>query len=267
MYDLRNKYITLNSQLPAGESVQKVFRDVGASTAYVLTSSGSLIRYTEKTTANKLDVLMKRALYPQAIILAAEEQCDPSEIMKLYKMYADHLYEEGDFWSAVEQYCNTIGYVQSSYVVRKFLEPRRMPQLIMYLRRLVDKGVATKDHVTMLFTTLIKVAEREPGKLNEFLEQVIAAVEKSTISGSASSNNDSKLSSSTTVETSFPASDSLSVAAAASGKNDKSKVPLEHVLVSAVDVDLVISMLIKAQLTGSCQFVCLFACLLRCNVG
>ena len=74
IYDLRNKYITMNSPLPTGETVIRVLQDGGAATAHVITSSGALIRFTEKSTASKLDVLLKKALYPLAISLAAEEQ-------------------------------------------------------------------------------------------------------------------------------------------------------------------------------------------------
>jgi hypothetical protein len=79
---------------------------------------------------------MRKSLYPLAISLAAEEQSDLSEIMKIYKTYGDHLYKKNEFDSAITQYCYTIGYVQPSYVVRKFLEPTRIPNLITYLEKL-----------------------------------------------------------------------------------------------------------------------------------
>ncbi len=79
--------------------------------------------------------------------------------MKLYKMYADHLYSRGEYEAAVEQFCHTIGYVQSSYVVRKFLEPQRMRHLVVYLERLLEKGMASSDHVTLLASCLVKVKD------------------------------------------------------------------------------------------------------------
>lgn len=42
VYDLRNKYVGMNSTLPALERVRLVLQD--GDTAYVLTSKGSLIR-------------------------------------------------------------------------------------------------------------------------------------------------------------------------------------------------------------------------------
>lgn len=47
-----------------------------------------------------------------------EEQADVTEIMKLYKIYGDHLYKKGDFDAAMNQFIATIGYLQSSYVIR-----------------------------------------------------------------------------------------------------------------------------------------------------
>ena len=130
VYDLRNKFISMNSSLSPSDKVNLVLHDGG--TAYIITSLWSLIRFREKDTASKLDLLMRKSLYPLAISLAAEEQSDLSEIMKIYKTYGDHLYKKNEFDSAITQYCYTIGYVQPSYVVRKFLEPTRIPNLITY---------------------------------------------------------------------------------------------------------------------------------------
>jgi hypothetical protein len=91
IYDLKNKIIcgtvkkyTLSS---SSEKIFLIANDSGA--AYILTSSWSLIRFREKDTNRKLDVLLnsKPPLFSLAIMLAAEEQIDPSEIMKLYKVF------------------------------------------------------------------------------------------------------------------------------------------------------------------------------------
>ena len=37
-------------------------------------------------------------------------------------MYGDHLYEKGDFEGAIAQYAYTIGHVEPSYVIRRFLD-------------------------------------------------------------------------------------------------------------------------------------------------
>ena len=177
IYDLRNKFISMNSSLSPSDKVSLVLHDGG--TAYIITSSWSLIRFREKDTASKLDVLMRKSLYPLAISLAAEEQSDLSEIMKIYKMYGDHLYKKNEFDSAITQYCYTIGYVQPSYVVRKFLDPNRIPNLITYLEKLVERGLGSKDHITLLLTCYTKL--KDDLKISEFCKNSSKLV---------SSNND-----------------------------------------------------------------------------
>lgn len=91
IYDLKNKMIVGTSkkyQLPMNEHILFIINDGG--TAYIITSSWSLIRFREKETSRKLEVLLssKPPLYSQAILLAGEEQLDPAEIMKLYKVQA-----------------------------------------------------------------------------------------------------------------------------------------------------------------------------------
>ena len=86
--------------------------------AYIVTSSWSLIRFTEKDTNAKLDVLLRKSLYPLAISLAGEESYDMADIMKLYKQYGDYLYRKGEYESSMVQYCATVGFVQSSYVIK-----------------------------------------------------------------------------------------------------------------------------------------------------
>jgi hypothetical protein len=152
--------------LPLGETIRMVLSDGGV--AYVITSSWSLIRFREKDTANKLDVLLRKSLYPLAISLAGEEQSDVSEVMRLYKLYADHLYKKNDFEGAVAQYCHTIGFVQPSYVIRRFLDTQRITNLTLYLEKLHQRGVATKDHTTLLLTCYTKT--NNTLKLSEFCQ-------------------------------------------------------------------------------------------------
>lgn len=152
--------------LPLGDTIRMVLSDGGV--AYVITSSWSLIRFREKDTASKLEVLLRKSLYPLAISLAAEEQSDVSEVMRLYKMYADHLYKKNDFDGAIIQYCHTIGFVQPSYVIRRFLDTQRINNLTIYLEKLHQKGSATKDHTTLLLTCYTKT--NNTLKLSEFCQ-------------------------------------------------------------------------------------------------
>jgi hypothetical protein len=159
IYDLRNKFISMHAQLPHGERILHVLNDGGA--AYIVTSSFTLLRFREKDTQSKLDVLLRKSLYPLAIALAAEEQCEVAEIMKLYRTYGDHLYKKGDFDGSVQQYCHTIGFLQPSYVVRRFLDPHRVLNLVHYLEKLQEKGLASNDHAVLTLTCYTKMEESQ----------------------------------------------------------------------------------------------------------
>lgn len=185
VYDLRNKFIGMNAPLPQGERVLMVLHDGGS--ACVVTSAWSLIRFRERDTAAKIDVLLRKSLFPLAISLAGEEQISGGEIMKLYKLYGDHLYKKGDFDAAATQYCCTIGYVPPSYVVRRFLDPQRMSNLISYLEKLHEKGLAKKDHITLLLTCYTKI--KDEAKVTQFVNgDTLAMVSNSSSSGQGGSN-------------------------------------------------------------------------------
>lgn len=164
IYDLRNKFISFSGQIAIGENIKFITNDSGM--LYLLTSSHMLIRYREKDTTSKIDVLLKKSLYPLAIALASEEQIDVTEIMKLFKMYGDHLYKKGEFDAAMTQYMATIGFVQSSYIIRRYLEPHRIYNLIAYLEKIQERGIANKEHKTLLLSCYTKVKEEK--KIKEF---------------------------------------------------------------------------------------------------
>jgi hypothetical protein len=90
IYDLKNKILCGTSKkyhLPMSDRVLFAMSDGGV--VYLLTTSGQIVRFREKDTHRKLDVLLTQSsppLYSLAIVLAAEEQLEPAEIMKLYKV-------------------------------------------------------------------------------------------------------------------------------------------------------------------------------------
>lgn len=67
IYDLRNKFISFAGQIAADERVALVTHDGGI--AYILTASQLLIRYRERDTLSKIEVLLKKSLYQLAISL------------------------------------------------------------------------------------------------------------------------------------------------------------------------------------------------------
>ena len=157
VYDLRHKFISMSSQLPGGEKVKLVSN---GGTLYLLTTKNNLIRFREKGTNAKVEVLLKKHLYQVAITIAAEEHSGVRDIMRLYRQYADYTYSKEDYENAALQYSYTIGYVPSSYVIRRFLEPTLVEHLVFYLERLRDRGMATDDHAKILLLAYIKMGNK-----------------------------------------------------------------------------------------------------------
>ena len=56
--------------------------------------------------------------------------------MSTHKMYADHLYSKTQYQEAIKQYIFTIGHLEPSYVIRKFLDTQRTSQLSTYVEEL-----------------------------------------------------------------------------------------------------------------------------------
>ena len=169
VYDLRNRVTSLSTFLPPGDVVTNAVYDSGV--AYLVTKAMSLIVLKEKSTASKVDVLLKKSLFHVAIALAAEEQMEIGEIMKLYKAYGDHLYKRCEFDLAMKQYCHTIGYIQSSYVIRKYLEPRKLESLIEYLERVHARGLAISNHSTLLL--ILYTSMNKKNEISSFCDKYI----------------------------------------------------------------------------------------------
>jgi hypothetical protein len=54
----------------------------------------------------------------------------------IFRQYGDHLYEKGDHSGAIDQYEKTIGTLEPSYVIRKFLDAQKIHSLTAYLQAL-----------------------------------------------------------------------------------------------------------------------------------
>ena len=55
---------------------------------------------------------------------------------EIQRRYGDHLYAKHDYDAAMTQYVATIGHMEPSYVIRKFLDAQRIHNLTSYLEEL-----------------------------------------------------------------------------------------------------------------------------------
>lgn len=161
--DINNRFIVFTAQIDA---VTSVFVEFG--TCYLLSRDKKLYHLDEKDLQSKLNSLYKKNLYDTAVKIAKSNQYDAEGLSDIFKQYGDHLYAKANYAGAVEQYIKTIGFLEPSYVIRRFLDSRHTQYLTDYLQSVHKEGKATTDHTTLLlncFTRLDRTAE-----LKSFLE-------------------------------------------------------------------------------------------------
>ena len=109
-----------------------------------------------------------RRRYDIAISLAKNQSSETNETeIEIYEQYASHLYSKGNYNEAIAQYIKTIGRLEPSYVIRKFLDSQRIHNLTSYLKALHDKELADKHHTTLLLNCYTKLKDRN--MLDEFI--------------------------------------------------------------------------------------------------
>ncbi|VVC44962.1 Zinc finger, RING-type,WD40-repeat-containing domain,Vacuolar protein sorting protein 11, C- [Cinara cedri] len=160
--DIQNKFIVFTVTI---REILSVLPEWGS--LYILTTGGNLSQLIEKDLQSKLTVLFKKNLYDVAVRMAKCQQYDSQALIDIFRQYGDHLYTKGDHSGAVEQYIKTIGKLEPSYVIKKFLDSQYIESLTTYLHALHKSGNATKDHTTLLFNCYSKLNSVD--KLQEFI--------------------------------------------------------------------------------------------------
>ncbi|PPS10948.1 hypothetical protein GOBAR_AA09695 [Gossypium barbadense] len=163
IYDLKNRLIAHSLVV---KEVSHMLCEWG--NIILIMTDKSALCIGEKDMESKLDMLFKKNLYTVAINLVQTQQADASATAEVLRKYGDHLYSKQDYDEAMAQYINTIGHLEPSYVIQKFLDAQRIYNLTNYLENLHEKGLASKDHTTLLLNCYTKLKDVE--KLNVFIK-------------------------------------------------------------------------------------------------
>lgn len=163
IYDLKNRLIAHSLVV---KEVSQMLCEWG--NIILIMADKSALCIGEKDMESKLDMLFKKNLYPVAINLVQSQQADAAATAEVLRKYGDHLYSKQDYDDAMAQYINTIGHLEPSYVIQKFLDAQRIYNLTNYLEKLHEKGLASKDHTTLLLNCYTKLKDVE--KLNVFIK-------------------------------------------------------------------------------------------------
>jgi vacuolar protein sorting-associated protein 11 len=102
-------------------------------------------------------------------------------------MYGDHLHKKGDYDGAIQQYQHTIGHLEPSYVIRRYLEAQRISHLTQYLETLHSEGAASADHTTLLLNCYTKL--KDVTKLDSFILGTAKTTSSSTAATSSATGS------------------------------------------------------------------------------
>lgn len=135
----------------------------------------NLVSHTlkEQPTVVKLFLLLEREMYHIAKELAASLSKSRSENSERWtkivsKLFAQNLYKNGYYTRAMEEFIGTIGFVEPSYVIIKYMKSKRLGDLAHYLEKLVSPKCAVLfsstervHHTELLLHTYIKLGAYE----------------------------------------------------------------------------------------------------------
>ncbi|PSS16093.1 Vacuolar protein-sorting-associated protein [Actinidia chinensis var. chinensis] len=163
IYDLKNRLIAHSLVI---KEVSQMLCEWG--NIILIMEDKSAFCIGEKDMESKLDMLFKKNLYTVAINLVQSQQADAAATAEVLRKYGDHLYSKQEYDEAMAQYINTIGHLEPSFVIQKFLDAQRIYNLTNYLEKLHENGLASKDHTTLLLNCYTKLKDVE--KLNVFIK-------------------------------------------------------------------------------------------------
>eukprot|EP01051_Picozoa_sp_SAG22_P010168 SAG22_NODE_898_length_6620_cov_13.916884_2_plen_1193_part_00 len=167
--DLANRLIAYAQPLPLPVNPRLGLLSVWGSVLIFL-ADGSLLRLTEKELGLKLSTLFRKHLYAVAAGLAENAAvADPHALPVVHKEWGDHLYDKGDLDGAMKHYLKTIGPVQPSHVIRRYLEASQVYRLAEYLQALHEApgDLAGEGHTTLMLNCFTRMKEKS--RLKEIL--------------------------------------------------------------------------------------------------
>ena len=115
----------------------------------------------------KIHSLLKKGLFVDAKNIANEAKFPPDIIAEISKDHADQLHKMKKYDEAVLQYIETIGHLNPSYVIQKFIQVPQLENLITYLEKLTQtpekqqaqlSSIAdyNKDYTALLLNCYVK---------------------------------------------------------------------------------------------------------------
>ena len=134
-----------------------------------------IIKLVEKDNKEKFDTFYKKNFFDLAYDYAKSLKYDKKKISEISKLHAEHAYKKGEYDKAIDQFINTINYLDPSYVIQKFLDKSKLDYLIRYLEALEKNEIFNKkdpkelqDYTALLLNCYIMQEKFQ--KLKEFVD-------------------------------------------------------------------------------------------------
>ncbi|KAH0794288.1 vacuolar protein sorting-associated protein 11 [Histomonas meleagridis] len=139
-------------------------------------SDKRVLMFSEVDDQVKVDRFCQKNLFKLALTIANELHLGEEVIANIHKLQGDFFYSAAKFEDAIDEYIQTIGFVESSHVIQKFVEPHHAQNLMKYLDALQKRKLASKQHTTLLFNCYTKI--RATGLLEEAVAKFVKAAQR-----------------------------------------------------------------------------------------
>lgn len=94
----------------------------------------------------KIQTLMKMKLFKEAQDIAVAAKFPPEVRAEISKACGDHLYNnKKSFEEAIDKYIETIGYLNPSYVIQRYIQVPQLDNLIKYLEKLIKGSTGIEN--------------------------------------------------------------------------------------------------------------------------
>lgn len=154
-------------------SKKAMFVEIQWGALVLILSDKSVLMFSEVENQTKVDRLCKKNRFQYAIQISNELNLGADTIANIHKLQGDYFYDSAKFEDSINEYIETIGFIEPSHVIQKFVEPHHAQNLMKYLNALQEKKLATKQHTTLLFNCYTKI--RATGLLEQAVDKFVEA--------------------------------------------------------------------------------------------
>ena len=141
-----------------GESVVDIFYEWNSIIIIRNTTSDlyrtCITKLQEVDIDDKIEQVMKNEQFGVALAIAKSHGLD---VRQIHQKRGDSYLAKMKYKKAINAYKLTIGWLEPSYVITRFIDPQRAEELISYLQELNQKSVTNSQYTTLLFNCYTKL--------------------------------------------------------------------------------------------------------------